>query len=704
MEHSRRGNHRGDRRADLLRRIRREIAAFAVALAGILVGAPAVAQQLVVVSPHVQTGGGNGFGESLDGFNDLNGDGRGDFLVGARGETSFEHPGGAAYLLSGDGSILREFHSPLGDRARDFGFDVSGARDMNGDGVRDLLISEPDTLETSFGDYRFGAVHVFSGADGELISTVRPIDSGAVFGLVVRGLPDVTGDGSPDVAVGSSSGLFLFSETDFRPVSISNAAMPLSIAQIGNVGGSSLPDLAFGTQERVEPLDQVGRVRVLSGDGTVLHAIDSPTPTAGGRFGASVAGIPDLDADGVPDLLVGAPGEETFYEISGRAYVFSGATGARVRTLVAPDEPHTFQFGRQVASAGDANDDGLPDILVSCIRRSETDFAVYAGAVHLFSGATGELLSTIEAPSRSSTFGSELAALPDRSGDGLPEFLVGDPYELVASGDPAGVVSVHGAVGPRLGNISTRGNVGTGDSVMIAGLIVTGSTPQRTLVSGIGPDLANFGVANPLADPVLLLFRGGAMVAENDNWIEASNMMEISDTGRAPNDPLEAAILTDLAPGEYTAILHGAGEAPTGAGLVQVFDESEPALRPGGNLSTRGFVGVAGSELIGGLIVAGAEPVRVLVRALGPTLEEFGVSGVLADPVLFLADSSQAVLATNDDWRDGPDAEDIDALGFAPGETESVLVATLPPGNYTAIVSGADGATGNALVEIYKLP
>ena len=121
-------------------------------------------------------------------------------------------------------------------------------------------------------------------------------------------------------------------------------------------------------------------------------------------------------------------------------------------------------------------------------------------------------------------------------------------------------------------NISTRGQVLTGNDVMIAGFIIQGTGPQNVVINVAGPSLSAFGITNPLANPTLTLVRSSdnAILATNDNWQGAGNAAAILSSGFAPANPLEPAIMMSLAPGAYTAIVQGAGGG-TGVGLVGVF-------------------------------------------------------------------------------------------------------------------------------------
>jgi hypothetical protein len=254
----------------------------------------------------------------------------------------------------------------------------------------------------------------------------------------------------------------------------------------------------------------------------------------------------------------------------------------------------------------------------------------------------------------------------------------------------------------RLVNISTRMQVGTGDEVMIGGFIIQGTQLKKIILRAIGPSLSENGVAGALQDPQMELRDStGTLLEVNDNWQQSLDSGEIIATGLAPSDPREAAIVARLAPGSYTAIISGVNNT-VGIGLVESYTLDTSATHAA-NISTRGRVGTADDVLIGGFIVGGATPKRILVRALGPSLGASGLAA-LADPIAELHGSDGEVIATNDDWASGSQRSAIIATGLQPGDSrESALIATIPAGNYTAIVQGANGGAGVALVEIYDL-
>jgi hypothetical protein len=272
----------------------------------------------------------------------------------------------------------------------------------------------------------------------------------------------------------------------------------------------------------------------------------------------------------------------------------------------------------------------------------------------------------------------------------------------------------------HLSNISTRAFVQTGDNVMIGGFIVQGMQSKSVIIRAIGPELVPFGIPDPLANPTLELHDStGALIASNDNWvttiiggiITSDQVAAIRASGYAPSDLRESAMIVNLPPGNYTAIVRGINST-TGIGLVDVYDLSAIPASILGNISTRALVQTGDEVMIGGFIIQGAQPKRVIVRAIGPSLTQYGIPNPLADPNLELHNATGALIASNDNWMTtiiggiitSDQVRDITNSGLAPGQpTESAMIVTLPPGNYTAIVHGKNIIIGVALVEVYDL-
>jgi len=272
----------------------------------------------------------------------------------------------------------------------------------------------------------------------------------------------------------------------------------------------------------------------------------------------------------------------------------------------------------------------------------------------------------------------------------------------------------------RLSNISTRSFVQTGEHVMIGGFIVQGAGPKRVIIRAIGPELTQFGIPDALANPRLELHNGGgALIGTNDDWqttilggiITSSQVSDIQNSGHAPTAASESAIIANLQPGNYTAIVRGVNN-PAGVALVEVYDLSPGATSSLSNISTRSFVQTGEHVMIGGFIVQGTGRNRVIIRAIGPELTQFGIPDALANPRLELHNGSGALIATNDNWQTtilggiitSNQVSDIQNSGHAPtAGTESAIIADLQPGNYTAIVRGVNNTAGVALVEVDDL-
>jgi hypothetical protein len=278
------------------------------------------------------------------------------------------------------------------------------------------------------------------------------------------------------------------------------------------------------------------------------------------------------------------------------------------------------------------------------------------------------------------------------------------------------------SVGPvsSLGNISTRAFVQTGDNVVIGGFIVQGTEPKRVIIRAIGPELTQYGIPNALANPTLELHDAtGALIASNNNWattiiggiITANQVPDIQASGYAPGNGFESAIIAELPAGNYTAIVRGVNDT-TGVALVDVYDLTPDSNSILANISTRSFVQTGDNVMIGGFIVQGTQPKRVIIRAIGPELTQYGVPNPLANPRLELHDGTGALIASNNNWATtiiggiitANQVHDIQDSGYAPGNGfEPAIIAYLPPGNYTAIVRGVNNTTGVALVEVYDL-
>jgi uncharacterized protein GlcG (DUF336 family) len=256
---------------------------------------------------------------------------------------------------------------------------------------------------------------------------------------------------------------------------------------------------------------------------------------------------------------------------------------------------------------------------------------------------------------------------------------------------------------PRLANVSTRASIGTGSNQLIAGFTVVGSDPKQLLIRALGPSLTGFGVPGALSDPTLTLHNSaGANLAFNDDWNLAANSGQIPPQLR-PTDSREAAILTTLPAGSYTAIEAGKG-GTSGIGLIEGYDLDSTTAAQLGSVSSRAHVQAGSGVLIGGLIITAQNGgLPVLLRALGPSLAAFGIANPLNDPVLEIRNVSGTVVGTNDNWTQTQQAA-IEATGLAPpSDKDAAILANLAPGLYTVIVRDATSGSGVGLFEAYNL-
>lgn len=305
-----------------------------------------------------------------------------------------------------------------------------------------------------------------------------------------------------------------------------------------------------------------------------------------------------------------------------------------------------------------------------------------------------------------------------------PTFTATEPGSYsVAVTNPIDTILSSAAVvgaGSRLVNVSTRADVQTGGGIAIAGFVIEGPAGEskQVLIRGVGPTLSQFSVTGVLAQPTISLFDStNTSVATNTGWstgTSANTAAIVAASAQVgafalPSGSADSAMLASLLPGQYSVELTGVGST-TGIGLVEVYETNTQDAAQLINISTRGEVGTGGNILIAGFVVQGSQPAKVLVRAVGPTLNNFGVTGFLTDPVLTVFDSSDTAIATNTGWETGSDpsevttvSQSVGAFSLIAGSADSALVLTLQPGNYSMQVTGANGTTGIALAEVYQV-
>jgi N-acetylneuraminic acid mutarotase len=373
--------------------------------------------------------------------------------------------------------------------------------------------------------------------------------------------------------------------------------------------------------------------------------------------------------------------------INGKFYVVGGRGSAQAPTALEVYDPATNSWSSRAP---------MPT------GRSGIATAVVNGELYVFGGEIPALHGEVEVYNPNTNTWRSLPPMP-LPRHGIWASVIGNRIFL-----PGGGVEVN--IGPTevgdvfvvntkavFANISTRLKVESGENALIGGFIVTGVAPKRMILRAIGPSLS---ISGALSDPRLELYdSAGQLLATNDNWRDAPNAQEITDSAIAPTSDYESAILTTVSPGAYTAVVRGVGQA-TGIGLVEAYDLEAGSDSQLANISTRGLVQTENNVLIGGLILTGQQSRRMIVRAIGPSLN---LSGRLGDPTLELRDGSGTLLASNDNWRTTQETEII-GTGIPPAnDLESAIVQTLVPGSYTAIVSGLNNTTGIAVVEAYAL-
>jgi phospholipase/lecithinase/hemolysin len=457
--------------------------------------------------------------------------------------------------------------------------------------------------------------------------------------------------------------------------------------------------------------------------------VDNPFPFAGGTLSVTIDNIGkqvnDYLANHSPDpnalYIIWGGGNDLFDDYSANSVnntanrvggLIMRLANAGARNFLVPNVP---PLGAVPNSFGDPNRVAGLD-LASANYRTQLNSVVasvvngYAGNgitihVHLLDVWLG-VIRVLGQPG-SYNFVNTTVPAQDQSGVNPDTYLFWDDIHPTTGGhhELANEANrlLSGQVPPlaRATNISSRGPVGTGENVLIAGFIISGGQSKRIVIRALGPSLAKFGVTGALADPTIAIFNSSnALVASNDNWKD-TQQNELATSGHAPPNDLDSAIIATLAPGSYTAVVSGKNSG-TGVALVDLYEanNSTSIFR---NLSARGFVGTGDNVLIGGLIIGTGEPPVIVLRAIGPSLAAAGITQPLQDPTLELHNANGALLSFDDNWKDNTPTG-IKATMLPPADDrEAAIVASLAPGNYTAIVRGKNGTTGVALIEAYRV-
>ncbi len=328
-----------------------------------------------------------------------------------------------------------------------------------------------------------------------------------------------------------------------------------------------------------------------------------------------------------------------------------------------------------------------------------------AGAVTTLAGRVG-VEGGADGTGTTALFNTPLGVAADGSGN----LYVADSYNDTVR---KGAAAAPDSSPPRLVNISTRAQVGTGANILIPGFVVAGSGLETLLIRADGPALTEFNVAGVLSVPSLNVFdASGRLLASNTGWNNdprlAAAAASVGAFAFAPGTA-DCALIITLPPGAYTAQVSGVG-GTTGVALAEVYEMSSTGTRLS-NISVRAQVGTGANVIIPGFYVSGSGRESLLLRADGPVLSQYGVGGVLSDPVLRVIDGSDNAIDADTGWSTNLNAADIalaaaavGAFALPPGSADSATLISLSPGSYTMEVSGVNDATGVALAEIYELP
>jgi hypothetical protein len=462
-------------------------------LTGALFGQPA---PIALSSPNPQAFG--VFGYTVAGAGDVNKDGYADVIIGALGENS----SGRAYVFAGpDARLLYTLESPQGEASGQFGFSVFGAGDVNEDGYADVIVG---ANAEDAGANNAGRAYIFSGVDGSLLQTLtspNPQFNGN-FGFAVSGAGDVNQDSFPDfivTAVGEPSGgvnfsgrVYVFSGANgdllhtlesLHPKINGNFGADVSMA--GDVNNDGHDDVLVGAAYEDYTAGNDGRAYIYSGaNGSVLYSLVSPNTENNGSFGIAVSGAGDIDKDGHYDVIIGTDENDRFAN-DGRAYIFSGANGSVLDTLTSPSPRVGGRFSDAVSGAGDVNGDGTPDVIIGA--RDENDI----GSAYVFSGADRSLLQAFAStnPQNSGGFGFAVAGAGDVNNDGAADLIVG------ANNENSGAGSAHVFFGKPAGDdcIDGTGLAGyfpfRGNANDAGGSGNHGTVRGATLTTGIFDDL-----------------------------------------------------------------------------------------------------------------------------------------------------------------------------------------------------------------------
>ncbi|WED65516.1 FG-GAP-like repeat-containing protein [Synoicihabitans lomoniglobus] len=601
--------------------------------------------------------------------------------------------------------------------------------DLTGDAIDDLLIVGHGTDIPPFpGEQSQLLVGTADGRLRDETATRLPAHIGFTHNVAVG---DIDGDGDPDLYLanigGGTGGPRIYLNDGAGNFTNAPNRLPADIANraAGSVYTSSLLlDLnADGVVDLLLGGDQTASNEVLINDGTGTFARDSRfvLPPKHLEPTAVVVAITsgDLNGDGAPDLILSETGGSATLS---DGTVISGYAYPGVQLLLNRGDGTFYDASDRLNLTFDPIDQWIVWVRLADLDRDGRLDLVFQGA---YTSTGAPFTRTILLNRGAATFVDASEAYPgafeqslhafDADGDGWID-LVGVNSQSIdvfrSTGNLQLTPFLTTAENPgRLVNLSVRTRAGTGDDTLTAGFALSGNGTTPLLVRAIGPTLSEFGVPGVLTDPAVQIAPlGGATVATNDNWGGTTDLRTaFSSVGAFPlaaDTSADAAVVFEPGAGPYTAQVTRGG----GVALVEVYALDATAETRLVNLSARTRVGTGADVLVAGFSVNGNVPRKLLIRAVGPTLGTYGVGGTLADPVLSIIPlGSSTPVATNDNWGGSPALSAAFARtgAFALSSATSLdaaLVIELPPGGYTAVVSGQNQSTGIALVEVYEVP
>jgi hypothetical protein len=614
-------------------------------------------------------------------------------------------------------ALAQSFASPKSTTAGGGGPGGASVGDFNQDGRLDLVEA----------NFNAGTISVMLGNGDGTYQAIKRVSSGS--GPVSTAVADFNHDGHLDFAstnAYSHSVTVALGKGDGTFDTFAYAAGPNAAAlALGDFNNDGITDIAVTNATNAQP--KTVEILLGKGPGTFDAAVAYSTgATTSFRIAAA-----DFNSDGNLDLVVTEQatnsvrflvglGNGTFvpsakvYSVPATAAFVSVADfnrdGKPDFAVTSKGSPNIaiflgqgdFNFARPAAPStgveavsldiADFNGDGFADLVVDSYKNK-------VAQLHVFLGNGDGTFQSPTAVAAGSAFVSVVAG--DINGDGKADLLTCDGGSRNSISTYLNTTAFPAS--GNLVNVSTRLRVSGGENVLIGGFIVQGADAKRLIVRGIGPDLQQQGVSDPLQNPTIELVNSqGQRVGFNDNW-RSSQEAEIMQTGVAPHDDRDAALIATVPTGTYTAIVRSA-DASTGVALVEAYDLATGGNSHFVNISTRGFVSTDPNVMIGGFILPDGPPAKVVIRGLGPSLTSHGVSGALQDPTLELRRSTGEVVYSNDNWRTTQPSEVVSSTLAPFGEKDAAIYIKLSPGEYTAVLRGKNNSSGIGLLEVFRLP